>query len=1477
MAVHVLISHTGQHLAFENLAAGLDALREWISQNVDIPPNRQILMTARGKNVKTLTAESEIFVYDKKNLSSSPEIPPDEHEALTDLPVPDDAPAPDSDLEAWKDAVRRNRTWALEAAEQVKGAADQTQELFYEADTIARGILAALDNVKNGFASASVKFNETKEWAQESLLEHQMALDGWEKTHTRLSELPVREEVAAILRRSDDGPRSRQQISTLADLVDLQAIKETDAVVRTASKDFRSQLDELQSRRNQLQEDINVVEKHVSHIAEPDTASLLQEVETLAKRISRDYDDILKLPDDAKSLGQASRKASNHTRDLIPAIQAVMADMQQAFIAVQDSRNAIVRGYFAALKEISSIQSRLSNLQANTAALDFREADGLDVLFRVVSLHVVYGCTLIEATRRSEWTNKMQVDVDNMHADLTQVTEDEQRRRKKWASSYDDFLNKDLNTPDSLIDLKTSKPRNPWPFVEREEINAYIDDLRALSLDEAVTTIVDRLKDLDSPVKRQRLRAFKNGSVQDLAASSNLGNADVRTLQNEKARLEEKVKSTESRVRKLEDLLHRQSQMSRPSSALFTPGMSDYDRHSPSPSAFPKQSELPQRPSIPLRRTSTAAEDKAVAIRISSLEAEVKKLQSEAHEERRSSTENRDKMQEAESVKQDLMANFEAQKQEFDEERQIMDDENHKLKVRIEELEDELDRILGSKEATKMTNDQKMHDIQSEADELREALRNEQQKSQTKIENLERDLATQRERTANIDRQWQECREERNTARDRNMELAKQLRLREEASADVISTLQNTHSNLSPAGSAPDEIGRLARALEILSEGAGIHARRLDDNLQLATAENKSLEDNVTHMEAEVKNLTSRLSSAESKSASLGESLDHERSKLKAVRVELADAQADLDSLREKLAAGETGSDSLRERLSEEEKKVKDLQELKFEHLSSIKSLKNEVESISQQTKQATDRADKLKKKLVARGEKARQLSERLYQHNDRIIRMLEQFGFSIIRQDDTLVIQRASKVSASTMLSGNESSTPMKRTISGSVPPLHYSDPSDLDTLYWTSDTESTDEEAKYKTFISALQRLDLDSTLDTVSKRYKDVENLAKKYQKDSRTYRERSHRLQSETHEKIAYRSFKEGDLALFLPTRNQATRPWAAFNVGAPHYFLREQDHHKLQSRDWLLARISRVEERVVDLSRSLSSTRADGGSKSMHGEVGDSASARSFEDENPFELSDGLRWYLIDAAEEKPGAPGTPSVGKSTVIASNVEAEASLTPHRKDKSVVTRAASNAAITKTLNKSLESRRSSSASKRSGSIRKQDRDSSSLKDVQAALAPIVSDVEAGASDEQRREATEAENDAQNQHKHQQPMVKSTERTSRGDAKVFDIGPLGDRHHDVNTQRQQPRMAYQHQDQLFSPADYYNSPMKPPLPRGKSETNAQAHTLSKPLLSRTQSSTQQTPSKQQQRNSSPSKNMATPSPSKKGWERLFNVEFNA
>lgn len=66
----------------------------------------------------------------------------------------------------------------------------------------------------------------------------------------------------------------------------------------------------------------------------------------------------------------------------------------------------------------------------------------------------------------------------------------------------------------------------------------------------------------------------------------------------------------------------------------------------------------------------------------------------------------------------------------------------------------------------------------------------------------------------------------------------------------------------------------------------------------------------------------------------------------------------------------------------------------------------------------------------------------------------------------------------------------------------------------------------------LEILREFDHDNFLETVSK-------TIRKWQKQCKEYRERSKG-------KISFRNFTKGDLALFLPTRNSISKPWAAFN-------------------------------------------------------------------------------------------------------------------------------------------------------------------------------------------------------------------------------------------------------------------------------------------------------------------------------------------
>ncbi|KAK7678128.1 hypothetical protein QCA50_018921 [Cerrena zonata] len=130
----------------------------------------------------------------------------------------------------------------------------------------------------------------------------------------------------------------------------------------------------------------------------------------------------------------------------------------------------------------------------------------------------------------------------------------------------------------------------------------------------------------------------------------------------------------------------------------------------------------------------------------------------------------------------------------------------------------------------------------------------------------------------------------------------------------------------------------------------------------------------------------------------------------------------------------------------------------------------------------------------------------------------------------------------------------------------------------------------------LEILRTFDHDQFLEAIQK----TGSTIRKWQKQCKEYRERAKG-------KISFRNFAKGDLALFLPTRNSVSKPWAAFNVSFPHYFLQATGHlaEQLKTREWVVARITSITERVVDV-RDVST--------------------------NPYGLGDGVKYYMLEVED-----------------------------------------------------------------------------------------------------------------------------------------------------------------------------------------------------------------------------------------------------
>ncbi|OJJ51561.1 hypothetical protein ASPZODRAFT_56172 [Penicilliopsis zonata CBS 506.65] len=1262
MSLNIYIALTGERLVADPVSfASPDALRSWISRNTPIPAQRQILMTARGRNVKaqTLATETEIFVFDRRYIGE-----PGNYEiAETPLPqsfrpeTPPDTLADQNDLQAWRNLYMSRRNWALNLSERCEQLATGAWEQNERTAVINRAVGVALENLKSHVGSLESRFQEAQAWADNLVKEQKAALDGWQRALGALDTIAARKDFAFLGRPSTPRNDNDASTGTLRDFVDVGDVYRAGDEAASVLPRFTQEVGEIEKGVTDIVSDTQKLLDETLPPVVDGIDGLLEEVETITKKISSDYEHVLGLPNNQKALANASRLALSHTKDLLPSLRDISVELQAGGIEAVQRRNAAVRISLSHMRAISLIESRLADVQAQLINLDIN-SDSFDAIYVVFHMPMVYGSILIESVRRREWNTKMKNDSAALAEEMAVLRDEEQRRRKKWLKNMGEFVSLPDSTTLSIeVNLQGQEPE--WPEVSRKEVEAYIEDIKTKpGMDTLAEELSQLYKELDAPTRQQRRRAkaFKQGSVFDMSRSSLLLRGDdmIRSLQEEKSKLEERLKGSDSRVRKLEDLLHRQSQLGRPVSGNF--GI-DF----PTSPASPLPDPLSRRSSVSSRRMSSnqSPEDKALVQRIAQLEAElateketVQRMQKEAHAERQSNT---DKFQEAQSTKKDLMENLEARQQEFDVERRFLEGEVKKYRLRVEEVEEELDRTMDGHQQERQETEEQIRNLENELHDARN------------------EVAEETEKLTNLNEEVNSHKADKIHLQSRIDELEKHEKELARKDQENLSSLQAIYVSLSPGGSAPADHASLIKAIEVISEGLSIHVKTTEENLAKALAEGKEFEERVSQMEAAATQAEKTVTERDAENTQLKAELAQEQSVLSTVTAALNEERSRLSTLQSQLAAGETGSDALRERVAEEQQKLADLCERLSDVESQARQSEAEVSAWKDKVIALSESEQQTAALMRARGLRSEDLSKQLLTQVEKLVRMLEQLGFTVTRQDNVISVQRTSKVNAASSTLGES----MTQSTATSVKP-------DADLLNWVRARDAEEEATKFAAFMECLSQFDVDTFGEAVVKRVKDIELLARKWQKEARGYRDKYHRAQSEAHEKIAYRSFKEGDLALFLPTRNQAIRSWAAFNVGAPHYFLREQDVHKLSARDWLLARITKIEERVVDLSRSMSvATNADRRS------VGGISDTTSFDEENPFELSDGLRWYLVEATEEKIGAPTTPGLSKTTVASANVDVRGSIR--------LKRAANGGTVAKTLTRSLDSRRNSSTSKR------------------------------------------------------------------------------------------------------------------------------------------------------------------------------------
>ncbi|KAJ8108099.1 hypothetical protein ONZ43_g6529 [Nemania bipapillata] len=1279
----VLIAHTGQRLHVDSSQfSDLDDFKGWVARQSTIPAQNVVALTSQGKTVKlqTIQSEKEIYVYDIRITQASS--PGASTSLISESPLPKRyqvVAAPNSiddthSLRSWQDLFKRRRDWALRVAEACRDMAGTAAARYAEMDVMLKCLDAAVANLDTALKPIEPKYTEFKKWATPAQEEYANLTSNWESYLELARSVPVSPVMVRFMT-GQDARRPRQP--TLEDLIDPDPTRKAGKLAATALRKYNTKIssldkaaDKLFNSCDELFRDFDklVARSAIQHVH--DCKQLLEDIEAVTNKIDTDYQATLQYANQAKDVPQASKTAANHTKQLLPSIQNRVLEMDEMLRYATQARNEVAADCVTFMRNIAEITTLHHDVKSQMNLMNQVEEEmtTFDYLRLIHQLPFMYASFMGESIRRREWSEKIKTDSSTLVNEMALFQDEELKRRRKWEKMVGNTYGPEKNINYVLgLEVNLRGEEEPWPEVTKQELDEFLAIIRRQNADGPVVADVAKLiTDLSNPTKQQykRLKAFKNGSVHEAALGRSglliRGDDDlIRSLQGDKSKLESRLRTAESRVRRLEDLLHRHTQASRPS--IF-PHQGDQNNSSTS---IRTSSASHDR-----RRSSASESNEALLQRITQLEAELNTQRERSAVLQNEADKHAEHIHEANSTKQDLLGNMEALKREFMEERKSYLDEIKHLKARLEESEDAM-----------------VQSMQDEIDRLNNEKRDDALKTQGQVDFLRNEAKVQRERIVSLERELRE-------ARDMIKSMTKQVDALHENTNVQARSLRDLHNQLSPAEPPPQDFADLIDAVVTKSTDVLAKAESLERDLSLMKADLGLAEATIKDVKTELSSTKERLSSEELTVVRIRESLDREKARCVTLETEVNDGREQLNDLRLKMTEGETGSETLRKSLEEEEKRVADLTEQLASRQSQVGSLEEEVRMFQEKLQSTESSLVALDKRFEDRNTRSKDIAQRLYTHNERLIRLLERLSFSVARTDGSMVIQ---KIPRSERLSQNpnDSSDPgtsIKR--SSSMGNNALNDSTDLRLLYWMNAETPAAEEEQYQAFMAGPGNFDIDLFSEVIYRRVKEIEHTARKMTRDARSFRERAHIAAKEAHEKIAFKHFKEGDLALFLPTRNQTAGAWAAFNVGCPHFFLREQEGHRLRTREWLVARITRIQERVVDLSKNLQSANAplpEGETDSMN--PGD-------DNDNPFDLSDGLRWWLIDAHEDKPGAPSTPGLAKSTVASNKVEAVANMHSYGRPGKHKSSLGSNGGIegvSRTLNKSLESRRSSSGSKK------------------------------------------------------------------------------------------------------------------------------------------------------------------------------------
>ena len=508
------------------------------------------------------------------------------------IPIPefsdDEVPADLSDqnsLRAWQTLFKKRRDWAATVWTRARDQSFAAEEYIRQRLVVEQAARVATANLESRVRSLEQKYSEARSWFEDIVKDVGAAPQTFDEDISRLSSIPSKAGFYKFFGPADtNGTKGQRRASgassTLASLIDHQTVKKAAATSETTLHAVSKQLESLGSTVDNVMRQYgdlagaaNMNQSRSIRDDPDEPTKLLQDVEAVANKIAADCERVVGFSSaDTKAPAAASKIALLHTRNFLPNLVEYSKEMQDLVRNSIEQKNASVERLVENLQLVAAGESTVAAASKSIATLAIPEEGhaAMDQVSLVARIPFSYGSLLIEAVRRHEWVEKMKRDSSALAEELAGYQDEEQRRRKRWLKAMNNIL------PDSAegrvlgVEINLQGEENNWPDVTRQDVDDYIKALQTTDgMKEVAESLTQMVRELDRPTRQQvkRAKTFKMGSVHEAGfgkASLMLrGEDEMRVLKEANTKLEDESKSHKSRIRKLEDLLHRQSHVGR--------------------------------------------------------------------------------------------------------------------------------------------------------------------------------------------------------------------------------------------------------------------------------------------------------------------------------------------------------------------------------------------------------------------------------------------------------------------------------------------------------------------------------------------------------------------------------------------------------------------------------------------------------------------------------------------------------------------------------------------------------------------------------------------------------------------------------------------------------------------------------------------------------------------------------------------------